>query len=492
MALSADWNGPRRSATRSVERRSGPDRGLRNVSAVVEIRGVFPAGIALLADADTGRPIAWRDGEAVTARDFLAEAVALSAQLPSARYAINLCEDRYRFSVAFCAAAVAGQTNLLPGSRMPQTIAETRAAYPDSYVLAERVPQDPNARHFVLPGVLETDKATPMPSLPPEHIVAIAFTSGSTGAPKANPKTWGALCASSAFNAGAICAGAAPNIVATVPPQHMYGLELSVLLPLRSHAAIHSGHPFFPADIVHALVQIPAPRLLVTTPHHLRALLRSDAVLPALDAIVSATAPLPAELARTAEARYRTRVVEVFGSTETCVIAHRRTARGEPWSPYPGIALHPQPDGTLVDAPYFPAPTLLHDIVELLPDKRFCLCGRNGDLLEIAGKRASLGDLNRRLLAIPGVEDGAIFQLDADDRGVRRLAALAVAPNLDATQILDALRAAIDPVFLPRPLRLVAALPRNAAGKLPRAALLKGACEQATVQASRALHQNVE
>jgi acyl-coenzyme A synthetase/AMP-(fatty) acid ligase len=141
------------------------------------------------------------------------------------------------------------------------------------------------------------------------------------------------------------------------------------------------------------------------------------------------------------------------------------------------VTLHPQPDGTLVYAPYFPAPTPLHDLVELLPNGGFRLCGRNTDLLEIAGKRASLGDLNRRLLAIAGIEDGMIFQLDADAGGVRRLAALAVAPNLTAPQILDALRAAVDPVFLPRPLKVVSALPRNAAGKLPRAALLDALAE---------------
>jgi acyl-coenzyme A synthetase/AMP-(fatty) acid ligase len=31
----------------------------------------------------------------------------------------------------------------------------------------------------------------------------------------------------------------------------------------------------------------------------------------------------------------------------------------------------------------------------------------------------------------------------------------------------------VDPVFLPRPLRLCPALPRNATGKLPREALLQ-------------------
>ena len=441
------------------------------VSAIVGIHAVAPAALPLLADADTSRIIAWRAGTAVTAGQFLDEVCTLAARLPSARHVVNLCDDRYRFSVAFCAAAVAGQTSLLPGTRTQQAIAETLGAYPDSYALVEHALDPAPARQFVLPEPLRSG-AMSMPTLPPDHVVAIAFTSGSTGIPKANPKTWGAVCASSAFNAAAVCNEGAPNIVATVPPQHMYGLELSVLLPLRSRAAIHSGQPFFPADIARALAQVPAPRVLVTTPHHLRALLRANTALPALAAIVCATAPLDARLAAETEARYATDVIELFGSTETCVIARRRAARDEPWNLYPGVALHPQPDGTLVDAPYFPAPMPLQDIVELLPDRCFRLRGRNGDLLEIAGKRASLSDLNRRLLAIPGVNDGVIFQLDVDATGVRRLAALAVAPHLNAAQILDALRAAIDPVFLPRPLKIVAALPRNAAGKLPRAALL--------------------
>ncbi len=43
-----------------------------------------------------------------------------------------------------------------------------------------------------------------------------------------------------------------------------------------------------------------------------------------------------------------------------------------------------------------------------------------------------------------------------------------VAPGLDAGAILQALRERIDPVFLPRPLLLVDALPRNETGKLPQ------------------------
>jgi acyl-coenzyme A synthetase/AMP-(fatty) acid ligase len=448
------------------------------MSAVVESgRKRRPAQlIPLLADADLSRVFAWRAGVAISAGEFLAAVRDLVQRLPDARYVINLCEDRYRFLVSFCAVALAGQTNLLPSSRAPQMVADVLHNYASSYTFDDSAFElaAAHAAREAGPGGKVDNYTNSIPCIGADHVVAIAFTSGSTGAPKANRKTWGSVCTSSALNRAAIeAAVAAPNIVATVPAQHMYGLELSILLPLRSRATIHSGHPFFPADIGQALSEIPAPRVLVTTPFHLHALEREEnLVLPSLAAVLTATAPLPSELAARVEQRHATHVIELFGSTETCVIAQRRPAHAEPWSLYDGIELHPQPDGTLASASHFNEATLLQDIVELLPPRQFNLRGRNSDLLEIAGKRASLGDLTARLLAIPGVNDAVVFQLDADVHGVGRLAALAVAPNLDAAGILAALRKAIDPVFLPRPLLRVDALPRNATGKLPREALL--------------------
>jgi acyl-coenzyme A synthetase/AMP-(fatty) acid ligase len=432
------------------------------------------ATLPLLADVAPGRTLAFDARRRVCAGRFVAEALALAAQLPAGRHAVNLCQDRYRFLLSFCAVALAGQTNLLPASRAPGAVADVLRAYPASYALGDSNDGDV-ATFFELPAPesLAVQEFAPMPAIAADHVVAIGFTSGSTGAPKPNAKTWAGVCASSALNAALLSADVdAPGIVATVPPQHMYGLEMSVLLPLRSRAAIHSGQPFFPADIAAALADAEAPRLLVTTPFHLRTLLQDGVALPPLHAIVTATAPLHADVAAAAERAFATRVIELFGSTETCVIAHRRPLDDAPWQLYPGIELHPQPDGTVVQAPHFAAPTLLQDVVELLPDNRFRLRGRSSDLLEIAGKRASLADLTRQLLAIEGVADAAVFQLDADARGLCRLAALVVAPALKEAQILAALRKSVDPVFLPRPLRRVAALPRTAAGKLPRYALL--------------------
>ena len=433
--------------------------------------------VPLLRAADADRVIAWRDGRAVRAAEFLSEVAALAQLLPAAPAAINLCEDRYAFLVAFAALAVRGQTNLLPPSRAPHAVDEVLAAHPGSYTLGDvELPASPP--HYVRfdPFDLGRADSTPQLSVASETPIAIGYTSGSTGVPKPNVKRWDKLAVSSAHNHALLLglAGAPYTVVATVPPQHMYGLEFSVLLPLFEEVAIHAAKPFFPGDVAKVLEDVPGPRVLVTTPVHLRALVEHGQPLPALAAIVSATAPMPPELARAAEALFAAPVQEVFGSTETCVIAHRRTASEACFTLYPGITLHPQPDGAQVDAPQLLHPVTLADLVELVEGGRFLLRGRNADLLEIAGKRASLGDLTRRLLAVPGVRDGAVFQLDEADRsGVQRIAALAVAPGLSAGTILDALRQAIDPVFLPRPLKLVDALPRSETGKLPRSALLE-------------------
>ena len=435
--------------------------------------------LPLLKVDDPQRVVALHAGQAIDAAHFVAHVMRVAAQLPEAPAAVNLCEDRYAFLVAFCAIALRGQANLLPPSRAPQAVDEVMAAHPGCHAVGDRPLHPAPQRYHVLPP-LPVEAAvvgdTAWPFVPATQTVAVGYTSGSTGTPRANAKSWRSLHASTAGNLRMLqqVVGERFSVVATVPPQHIYGVEMSILLPLLGDVQVHAGRPFFPADIAMALQEMPPPRVLVTTPVHLRALVASGVALPPLAAMLSATAPMPTDVAEQAEQRFHAPLLEVFGSTETCAFASRRMTTDRHWSLYHGVHLHPQPDGTQIEAPQLDAPIVLADIVSLHDEgRRFELCGRHADLLEIAGKRASLGDLTHRLLAIPGVEDGVVFQLDdADAIGVRRIAALVVAPSLDEHAILDSLRAAIDPVFLPRPLRRVERLPRNETGKLPRAALL--------------------
>jgi acyl-coenzyme A synthetase/AMP-(fatty) acid ligase len=439
-----------------------------------------PQRLPLIAGFDPAAPLIWQRGSVLSAGEFLGQVLALAEALPNAPYLVNLCELRANFLVAWCAAALRGQTNLLPASRAPQVIADAQASHGANHVVDDARVQAVLARRPAAAGLAE------LPLIAADHIVQIAFTSGSTGTPTAHAKRWGSLQFNTRFNAERIreCLGpsrltARPSIIATVPPQHMYGTETSVLLPLLAGMAVHAARPLFPGDVAEALAEVPEPRILVTTPVHLRTLLASSVEFPAVAAVVSATAPMDAQLALRVASGWQAPLLEMFGSTETCVIATRLTARESGWRLYPGVTLEPTADHTWVRAPWFDQPTRLQDLVELTADGRMLLRGRNVDMIEIAGKRASLSDLTRRLLAIPGVLDAVVFQpsdQEAEAQGVgqvQRVAAAVVAPTLNAQQILSVLAQSVDPAFLPRPLLLLAALPRNELGKTARAQLLQ-------------------
>lgn len=404
--------------------------------------------------------------------ELWAAAHTLARELPSASAVVNLCEYREYFLTAFLALLIREQLCLLPPSRAPAVVSEVLGEHPGSYSLDDAALSAIRAE--------PTPPATGAIEVPPKRVVVVGYTSGSTGRPTANPKTWASLLASARLNSTVLHGALAehgetgtPWILATVPSQHMYGMETAVLLPLLADMGLHAAQPLFPADIAAALAELPAPRVLVTTPVHLRALLESGIDLPPLAVVVSATAPLAMETARRVEQRYGATLIEFFGSTETCVIASRRTAHEVAWRPYPGVSLCPVEAGTEVDAPWFAAPVLLQDVLEVDADGTFVVRGRNADMVEVGGKRASLADLTRRLLAVPGVRDGVVFQPDcADGAAVQRLAALVVADGLSEAAVLEQLAPSMDPVFLPRPLVLVSRLPRNDVGKLPREQLL--------------------
>ena len=101
-------------------------------------------------------------------------------------------------------------------------------------------------------------------------------------------------------------------------------------------------------------------------------------------------------------------------------------------------------------------------------------------MVKLGGRRASLAGLSRALTELDGVSDGVfVAPDDIETRPTARLMALVVSPALSNDQVLGGLRARIDPVFLPRPLVRVPALPRNGLGKLPRQALLALLAEHA-------------
>ena len=414
----------------------------------------------------------------VTAETFLRAAHRLAASLrgPEGDSApvLNLCADRCLFALAFAAALLRGRPCVLAGADQPGALDALARRFPGAWAVAEtgRLPTGVEGQEIAL-LISDAAGASPLnPELPGDQLAAWALTSGSTGEPTAHAKPWGALAERSraAGERFELDESRPATVVGTVPPQHMYGFETTVLLPLHAAASSWCGGAFFPADVRAALAAVPAPALLVTTPLQLRALLEGPAV--PLAAVISATAPLDAALAARAERAWGVSVLEIYGATEAGSLASRRTTEGDGWLPYRGVQVV-QEGETAVATAVGMAPQPLADGIEPLGDRRFRLLGRRADLVKLGGRRASLAGLTRILCGLDGVLDGAFaVPDDLELRASARLLAFAVAPDRSAESILAELRGKVDPLFLPRRVIRVERLPRNAVGKLPHGALL--------------------
>ena len=439
-----------------------------------------------------GDTVLFDRGRRIKAAAFCAAANAAASRLPSARFAFNLCEGRAEFMLGSAAALLAGQTLVLPPTRLARTFDELRNTYPDSYRMVDETPAGGGLRAntFALRPELEAlcgDSSTPenlaswsSPVTRAAHIAAILFTSGSSGVPQPAAKSWQALCEGTQTllrSFGAPPRGAA--ILGTVPPQHMFGFETTIMLPLQSGTPLFDARPSYPADLTQAVLSALALGVadlwLMSTPLQLRAFHRDLRTLPGVRRIITATMPLESELAQGIERDWNIPVDEIFGCTEGGILATRRPAQSRHFVPAAGLTFSLTADGSpRVSGGHLSEALTLTD--RLLPEfpgfggaGRFEAMGRDDDMVKIAGKRASLLALTRELLAVPGVVDGALFLPSAD---ASRLAAVVAAPGSTRDAVRRALASRIDPAFMPRPLVMVAALPRDANGKLPKAELL--------------------
>jgi acyl-coenzyme A synthetase/AMP-(fatty) acid ligase len=405
--------------------------------------------------------------ELITHEKFKQDACCLAENLQQHKYAINLCEDRYLFTLGFVACMLQKQICLMPASSAEKEIESLEQDYADTQRINDALLET------LLSSQTKTENCFPA-EINANQVVAILFTSGSSGKPQANPKQWGTLVDSAQRVASQLNLNkpAQHTLIATVPPQHMYGFEMTVILPLVAAVCVHSGKPFFPEDIRHTLELVNKPAILVTTPIHLRACVQEKFTWPAIDFVLSATAPLSVQLAKKTEQQLQTTVREIYGCSEAGVIATRTTTQNPDWLLLTGYAFVEKPSGVCLLTPGNNEGILLPDQVEKIDPRHFHLLGRQTDIVKIAGKRGSLNDLKIKLCALEGIHDAIFFMPDGHPDEKARLAAFVVAPNLCLEEITSFFSKQIDKAFVPRPFIKVEKIPYNEIGKIPRKDLL--------------------
>ncbi len=432
---------------------------------------------SLIAHTHASQSFAFFKGQIVCAGRFVQDVNDLKRQLPTAGAVLNLCGDRYRFSVTLAAALLRQQVCLLPSSLTPNMVADLLELHPDLYCVIDEDSQISVAlpvfqcaiAHEILPIDQAAGGSAPyeVPQILNAQIAAIVFTSGSTGKPIGHTKTWGKLCINARAEGKRLKIKPGHCMVATVPAQHMYGFESSVLMPWQMGATLHAGKPFYPSDVMQALDQVTQPRCLISTPFHLRTLIDSALPWPVTEHIVSATAPLTKEMAQQIESVSHAALAEIYGCTESGQLASRLTAHTDQWQTLEGALVYQVDGHSFAKGSYIEGEILLSDVLQLQDATHFTLLGRSADMVNIAGKRSSLSYLSQQLIGIDGVQDGVITAPALDvTQDIQRLIAVVVAPNLTKQRLLEQLRTKIDSVFLPRQIYFVSSLPRNATGKL--------------------------
>lgn len=313
--------------------------------------------------------------------------------------------------------------------------------------------------------------------VPAERALVLLVTSGTTGQPARFIKTAGQLLGEAADWGSLLEFQPGDVLFASAAGHHLYGLLFGVLIPFFAGVPFDSSpssepsrfHPVGAAQRMRAI----AATHLVTVPAHAAALAELAPEVPSVREVVSSAAPLPATTARAIEGLWTCRVQDVLGSTETGGIALRRPAHTERYVPLPGVELQTAQDGELLVCSAYAGhgsgrgAIRSGDRVELLPDGSFRHLGRFDGIVKVGGKRTALAEIEAAALAHPGVR--AAVCLHERQEGLRggRLW-LFVEADTESPEALRAhLRAHIDPLFVPRKIRVLPRLPRNERGKVP-------------------------
>jgi len=429
-----------------------------------------PDSVRVRFTSSAARPLACMAGCAVSLGQFRADVEHLMAQLQPEGDTLISCPGRYAFSVGLLASWLSGKAVVLPPNHRDETLQAIRRRF-------NIVFECDAAWGRLLPTTTARKVHGHWEASLPRDIHAVKlFTSGSTGTPRVVTKSVANLLDEARAVAAEFNWPAGP-MVAGVPPQHLYGLTFSVLLPWVLGNTWVDDMPSYPRDVLQALRHTGA-KTLISVPAQYQALLEDGTNLHGI-LCVSAAAPLPGNLARQWQQQHGSDILEVYGSTETGVIGHRRQRYAETWQAFPGVRLSTEQDLLKVESPFvgteMAGAFLTADRGTLAQQGCFQLLGRADTIVKIAGKRVSLTNIEDSLRACHGVAEAAVIAVPATGR-VRDIAiwAAVVAAGdrpLSPRQLQADLRGKLDGIEIPRRILLVEQLPRTASGKLPGAAV---------------------
>ncbi|MFB4412846.1 MULTISPECIES: AMP-binding protein [Pantoea] len=408
------------------------------------------------------REVAWRGDQPLMLGAMRRQVQALSLRLaaqPGTHW--GLCfDDSYRFCVALLACWYASKTPVMPGHSRAALLNEMQEQLDG--VLCDM----PLAVSLPLLTWDEAEAQGQLPPLPASSAL-ILFTSGSTGAPRQVVKSLTVMEQESRWLSalwGEQLQGC--RVIASVSHQHLYGLSFRLFLPMTLRLPF-SAQPLFYGE---QLAQLPRDcrYAFISSPAFLS---RLDSTLdaPGCELIVSAGGTLRGPDAEQVWQRFGCPVSEIYGSTETGILAWRQCDRADaPWRSFSGVRLEQvTPERWQVWSPLIAGDNglALDDRLNMQPDGGFQLAGRHDRIVKIGDKRISLSEIERRLTDLPEIDDAVALVVTRHDRQ-------AIGVVLSLTSTLDEaalhqhrqqwkrqLQCWLEPLAMPRYWRIVATIP---------------------------------
>ncbi|VCU71370.1 Anthranilate--CoA ligase [Pigmentiphaga humi] len=419
-------------------------------------------------------------GPAMTQADLAARSLALAGALAAAqvRTAGLWFDDAAELACALLACWRTGTRAILPSDVQPATCAELDGEI-DLWLSDAALPG--TAGRTASPaGLIAQTGAAALSAcrLDPASAGIVLLTSGSSGSPKRILKTWDQLASEVEAlqrqwpaHAGATAA----TVMGSVSPHHMYGLIFRVLWPLCSGRPILRPQLVYPEELQRAAARH-APAIWISSPALLRRCgpaLDWTALGSRVERIFSAGGPLPEETAGQFAARLDLLPTEIYGSSETGIIAWRQGAGH--WRAFAGARIGADERQALwVESPWTAlAREQTADTVRLC-DAGFELQGRLDRIVKIEEKRIALPAVERLLARHPYVHEAYVGKRKENTR-LTALAALTPAGvhalrNQGRRALVAALQAHLREhlasLAIPRSWRFMQRLPRNAQDKL--------------------------
>ena len=435
----------------------------------------LPLGQWLNAPRPDDTPVAWLDDRTWTLgqlRHDVTLLVETLRQQEGERWALCF-ENSYLFIVALLASLHAGKTPVIPGHSRVSQLEEQQSLF--SGVLSDRTLGFHGKQIVVASSHQTASHWVPLSAIDENRFVEL-FTSGSTGTPRRVVKHIASLDREARLLAnrfGERLAGC--SIVASVVPQHLYGLTFRIVLPMALGLPLHAAMLYYAEQ----LAALPPDRqyLFISSPAFLKRL-DTELAAPPVRMLISAGGMLPWRDVSTTSGWLNLWPDEIYGSTETGILAWRhRQEDNVPWLPFPGVIFHQEDGACRVTSPLIHEPEglQLDDILHFDSEGLFSIAGRRGRVVKIEEKRISLNEIERRLLELDGICEAAALPVT---RGGRQgIGALLV---LDETArqrgyVQDkkaqefawrrALLPWLEPVAVPRYWRIVDEMPVNSMNK---------------------------